>query len=98
MPWLELMPSAPEMLGTDTLAMVMSSTSMKLAPASTMATSQSNAPLRGASPDSAFSKSVITISLVSSLSTLVQVEARVLARELLRAFARIDGGFHRQPD
>src|SRR6185436_11403890 len=65
-PWLELMPNEPAILGTDTLAMVMSSTAMKLAPASTMATSHSSAPLRGASPDSAFSNAVITIFLQSA--------------------------------
>src|SRR5215510_14886689 len=82
-PWLELMPKLPAMLGTDTLAMVMSSTAMKLAPASTMATSHSIAPLRGASPFSAFSNSVITLSLSSIyLSTTT---------------AGIDGRFHGQP-
>src|SRR5262249_8169550 len=46
-PWLELMPSAPEMVGTDTLAIVMSSTAMKFAVARTTAASQSVAPCRG---------------------------------------------------
>src|SRR5689334_8312955 len=79
-PWLELIPRLPAMLGTDTLAMVMSSTAMKFAPASTMATSQSIAPFRGASLFSAFSKSVIVISLsLLYLST-----------------TRIDGRFHGQ--
>src|SRR5262249_59534504 len=47
-PWLELMPSAPEIVGTDTLAIVMSSTAMKFATASTIAASQSSGPLSGA--------------------------------------------------
>src|SRR5690349_15916865 len=78
------MPSEPAMLGTDTLAMVMSSTAMKFAPARTMATSHSNAPLRGASPASAFSIAVIAFSRSNYRST--------------RVGARIDGRFHRQPD
>src|SRR6185503_14445606 len=82
-PWLELMPKLPAMLGTDTLAMVMSSTAMKLAPARTMATSHNIAPLRGASPASAFSNAVITISLSSQwVSALVRTG--------------VDGRFHRQ--
>src|SRR6185369_17242890 len=76
------MPSEPAMLGTDTLAMVMSSTAMKFAPARTMATSHNNAPLRGASPASAFSIAVIAFSRSNYRSTLVG--------------ARIDGRFHRQ--
>jgi hypothetical protein len=43
-PWLLLMPRPPAMLGTDTLAMVMSSTAMKLALASRMAASHSISP------------------------------------------------------
>src|SRR6476659_2922613 len=78
------MPSEPAMLGTDTLAMVMSSTAMKFAPARTMATSHSMAPFKGASPASAFSMAVIWISLRNRLSTLLR--------------ARIDGLFHRQAD
>ena len=58
-PWLELIPRLPAMLGTDTLAMVMSSTAMKFAPARTMAHNHSIAPLRGASPERAFSTAVI---------------------------------------
>src|SRR5262245_29737205 len=81
-PWLELMPSAPAMLGTDTLAMVMSSTAMKFAPARTIASSHSIAPFRGASPDRAFSIAVIT------LSRSVYPSARV--------GAGVDRGFHAQ--
>src|SRR5581483_4507724 len=46
-PWLELMPSAPEMVGTETLAIVMSSTAMKFAVARTIAAAQSIPPFRG---------------------------------------------------
>src|SRR5262249_55294956 len=46
-PWLELMPTAPEIVGTATLATVMSRTAMKFATASTIAASQSAAPSRG---------------------------------------------------
>src|SRR5262249_11474485 len=48
-PWLLLMPRLPAMLGTETLAIVMSSTAMKFASASTIAAAQSMPPLRGAS-------------------------------------------------
>src|SRR6185503_15026523 len=41
------MPSAPEIVGTDTLAIVMSSTAMKFAVASTIAASQRTAPCSG---------------------------------------------------
>src|SRR5689334_14098292 len=41
------MPSEPEMVGTETLAIVMSSTAMKLAVARTIAASQSILPFRG---------------------------------------------------
>src|SRR5690242_2495827 len=46
-PWLELMPSEPEMVGTETLAIVMSSTAMKFAVARTIAASHSVPPFSG---------------------------------------------------
>src|ERR1043166_7185283 len=46
-PWLELMPSAPAIVGTETFAIVMSRTAMKFAVARTTAASQSAAPCRG---------------------------------------------------
>src|SRR5580765_5217876 len=48
-PWLELITRDPAMLGTETVAIVMSSTARKLALASTMAASQSAPPVNGAS-------------------------------------------------
>src|SRR5690348_1766677 len=47
-PWLELMPSDPAMLGIETLAMVMSSTATKLALASRTAVSHRARPCSGA--------------------------------------------------
>src|SRR5262245_2425866 len=85
-PWLELMPNAPAMFGTDTLAMVMSSTATKLAPARTMAASHSKEPLRGPLPASAFSSSVISFS----------PEKIGYAVGSATVAAGVDGGFHRQ--
>jgi hypothetical protein len=48
-PWLLLIPREPAMLAIETLAMVMSSTAMKLAIASMMAVSHRAAPCNGAS-------------------------------------------------
>src|SRR5262245_4121290 len=57
-PWLALMPSAPEMRGTETLAIVMSSTAMKCAGARTIAASHSRPPVIGAARS--FARSVCT--------------------------------------
>src|SRR5262245_38934885 len=83
------MPSEPAMFGTDTLAMVMSSTAMKLAPASVMAASHSSAPFSGPLPAKAFSSSVISI-----LPGIPAVSQSVASAAVA---ARVDGGFHRQP-
>ena len=48
-PWLELMPKEPAIFGTETLAMVMSKTAMKLALASTIAARKSMPPFSGCS-------------------------------------------------
>jgi hypothetical protein len=48
-PWLLLIPRLPAMLGTETLATVMSSTAMKFAAASTMAAIHSIGPFNGPS-------------------------------------------------
>src|SRR5215471_329113 len=63
-PWLALMPRPPAMVGTDTLAMVMSSTAMKLALASRTAASHSLAPCSGASMVSCADMTLHSIDLV----------------------------------
>ncbi len=52
-PWLAAAPSAPAMLGTATLAIVMLRTAMKLAAASIRAATASIGPFRGATPSGA---------------------------------------------
>src|SRR5262245_30658878 len=101
-PWLEEMPRLPEMLGTETLQMVMSSTAMKLAMASMMAARTSIPPLSGLTP----LKSCVEADILDSSALLRgsgfedgvdQFSGSALGLRVLGGFrfrAGVDGGFH----
>src|SRR5262245_22316556 len=83
-PSLLLMPRLPAMLGTDTLAIVMSTTARKLAAAWTMAASQSMPPCSGASARAG-------VGVAADMMV-------VLVSRSVRRVARVDRRGHRQPD
>src|SRR5215469_18134542 len=86
-PWLALMPRPPAIFGTDTLAMVMSSTAMKLALASSTAVSHRAAPRSGAS-------------MVGCADGCVDMALPSigLGDDLVDDLADVDGRGHRQAD
>src|SRR5262249_13233212 len=76
-PWLALMPRLPAMLGTETLAIVMSSTAMKFALARRIAARPSPGPFSGAGAADACSLTVMTDpqSTVSRVSIVAVMES-----------------------